>query len=112
MRLLAGFGCLALAACSADPARFDRPVSNAMPISNSAARDDRRGEIEILVNSHHRALIADIRAGGGSVLSLAQELAGVPTAARPAQILQLQSNLPLYRASPDALALALTLNAG
>lgn len=67
------------------------------------------GAVEVLVKSNHPALIAEIDAGGGPLLTRAFDAAGVPEQDRPARTLQLQGNLGLYDANPGALVTALSV---
>lgn len=67
----------------------------------------RRGEVELTVKSNFDTIIPEIRAGGGPSLTLAMDQARIPQQDRPARILQLQSDLPLYQSNPGALVTAL-----
>ncbi len=94
--------CLAFCAACTDGSRLASPAE-------MAADQSRRGAVELAVKSSHAAIIADLRAGGGPALSAAFDVAGVPLSDRPGRILQLQSELDIYAASPGALSLALSL---
>lgn len=64
----------------------------------------RAGAVEAFVARNHPALVADVEAGGGPVLDQAMAVSGVNAATRDILILRLQSELPLYRRSPLAMA--------
>ncbi len=66
-----------------------------------------RGAVELIVKSEFPVILQEIDAGGGPALSNAMDRAGVPAADRPARLLQLRSDLPLYTESPAALVTAL-----
>lgn len=105
------FALIALTACSNDANHLGNPLM--LPVSGistafgNAAYAQRRGRVEVLVKSNYAAIMADIRSGGGPALSAAFDTAGVPIADRPARIIQLQSDIALYQASPGALVTAL-----
>lgn len=75
----------------------------------SPSGNQRQGQVEILVKSNHPAIIQDIQNGGGPNLTEAMDTAGVPIGDRPARVLQMQGDIGLYEATPDALVLALTI---
>ncbi len=75
------------------------PMACAMP--GAGTRD---GEVQVFVAQNHPALVADVEAGGGPVLDGAMAVAGVNPATRDILVLRLQSELPLYRRSPLAMA--------
>ena len=87
-----------LAACTTDG-----DLRNIAPLASS------NGAVEVLVKSNHPALIAEINAGTGPLLTRAFDAAGVPEQDRPARTLQLQGNLGLYDANPGALVTALSV---
>jgi hypothetical protein len=66
------------------------------------------GEVQVFVTQNHPALVADIEAGGGPVLDEAMTAARVNAATREILLLRLQSELPLYRRSPLAMASVIT----
>lgn len=68
-----------------------------------------RGAVEVIVKSEFPSILAEIEAGGGPVLTRALDAAGVPPQDRPARLLQLRADLPLYQANPGALVTALML---
>ena len=72
----------------------------------------RRGAVELVVKSDFAGVQRDIRAGGGPVLTAAMDAARIPASDRPARVVQLQRDLPLYGESPGALVLALTTYGG
>lgn len=84
-------------------------VSGLSTIANSAIYSQRRGAVEVLVKSNHPALVDQINAGAGPILSQVMQTAEIPVRDRPARIIQLQSNLGLYAANPGALVTALML---
>tara|TARA_R110002051_G_scaffold57104_11_gene105904 strand:+ start:77 stop:424 length:348 start_codon:yes stop_codon:yes gene_type:complete len=85
------------------------PISGLTTIASNAIYSQRRGAVEVLVKSNHPALIDQINAGAGPILSQVLETAEIPVRDRPARIIQLQSNLGLYAANPGALVTALML---
>ena len=92
---------LLLAAC-AGPSPVERLTAFGDP-----AEADRRGGTELAVKTSYPAILDDIAAGGGPVLTAALDAAGVPESDRPTRILQLQRDRGLYESNPGALALAL-----
>ncbi len=62
------------------------------------------GEVQVFVARNHAVLLEEIVAGGGPALDAAMDLAGVDPATRDILRLRLQSELPLYRRSPLAMA--------
>ncbi len=98
MRLIVPVLCTLLAACTSD--------GNLRDIAPMAGPN---GAVEVLVKSNHPALIAEINAGGGPLLTRTFDAAGVPVQDRPARTLQLQGNLGLYDANPGALVTALSV---
>ena len=83
-----------------------RPIEASLLSPNGSLR---QGQVEILVKSNHPAIIQDIQNGGGPNLTEAMDTAGVPIGDRPARVLQMQGDIGLYEATPDALVLALTI---
>jgi len=69
-----------------------------------ATNNPRQGEVQVFVAQNHPALVADVEAGGGAVLDQAMAVSGVNAATRDILLLRLQSELPLYRRSPLAMA--------
>ncbi|MCX7298839.1 MAG: hypothetical protein NTX73_00345 [Rhodobacterales bacterium] len=67
----------------------------------------RRGAVEITVKSGYPAILTEIDAGGGPILTQAMDQAGVPAQDRPTRIIQLQSDMALYQANPAALVAAI-----
>ncbi len=98
MRLFVLVFCALSAACTTDGNLRDIPAIGAT-----------NGAVEVLVKSNHPALIAEINAGGGPLLTRAFDVAGVPQQDRYARTLQLQGNLGLYDANPGALVTALSI---
>ncbi len=98
MRLLFPAFCVLLTACTTDGNLREVPA-----LGGSS------GAVEVLVKSNHPALIAEINAGGGALLTQAFDAAGVAPQDRPARILQLQGNLGLYDVNPGALVTALSV---
>lgn len=87
-------------------------VTGASTVIGSAAYDKRGSAVEVIVKSNYEAIKADIRAGGGPVLTKAMDAAAIPARDRPARIIQLQSNTGLYQKSPGALVTALMVYGG
>lgn len=100
-----------LTACSGDANHLGNPLM--LPVSgvntaiDNAAYSRRRGAVELIVKSERDAIVSDIRAGGGTTLERAFDTAMVPIEDRPARVIQLQSDLPLYINAPGALVTAL-----
>jgi len=105
-----------LTACSGEANHLGNPVM--LPVSgigtafDNAAYNRRRGAVEVIVKTEFDTIVADIRAGGGAVLSQAFDRARVPLQDRPARIIQLQSDIILYINAPDALVTALMVYGG
>jgi hypothetical protein len=105
-----------LAACSNDPNHLGNPIW--LPVSGigtgveNAAYRQRRGQVELIVKSNFDAIVDDINAGGGPVLTEAMDAARVPAADRPARILQMQADMGLYAGNPGALIVALMVYGG
>jgi hypothetical protein len=98
MRLIVPVLCVLVTACTTD--------GNLRPMPEIASPT---GAVEVLVKSNHPALIAEIGAGGGPLLTRVFDAAGVPVQDRPARTLQLRGNLGLYDANPGALVTALSV---
>ncbi|MEO0931197.1 MAG: hypothetical protein AAFY14_11210 [Pseudomonadota bacterium] len=107
---------ITLTACSNEANHLGNPLL--LPISgvgtavDNAAYNQRRGRVEVIVKSNFGAILNDIKAGGGPVLTDAMDAAGVPEGDRPTRIIQLQSNMGLYAANPGALVVALMVYGG
>ena len=105
-----------LAACSSEANHLGNPlllpISGLATAASNAIYSQRRGKVEVLVKSNHPALIAQINAGAGPILTQAMETAEIPVLDRPARIIQLQSDLGLYTANPGALVTALMVYGG
>ena len=105
-----------LAACSNDPNHLGNPLW--LPVSGigtgveNAAYRQRRGQVELIVKSNFDAIVDDINAGGGPILTEAMDAARVPAADRPARILQMQADMGLYAGNPGALIVALMVYGG
>lgn len=105
-----------LGACSSGANHLGNPL--VWPIDavqngiNNAAYSQRRGTVEVIVKSEFPAILADIDAGGGPVLSRAMEAALIPVAERSARTIQLQGDMGLYSANPGALVTALMVYGG
>ena len=102
---------LLISACSNAPNHVGSPFLVPTNAITSAAQhavyNQRRGQVEVFVKSNFTAVIADIRAGGGPILTEAMNSAGVPLNDRPARIIQLRSDIGLYETAPGALITAL-----
>jgi hypothetical protein len=111
MRKSAVLSMIFVAACTGEPNHLGNPLSwptaGIGPAIENGVYGQRRGQVEVFVKSNHPALIADIRAGGGTTLSEAFDIARVPYAIRPAHTLQLQSDLALYSSNIEALIVAI-----
>ena len=72
------------------------PLSGLTTLAENTVYNERCGRVEVLVKSNHPALIDQINAGAGSIVTAAFDTAGVPATDRPTRIIQLQSDLGLY----------------
>ena len=106
---------LLLAACSSEPSHLGNPLllplSGLSTAAGNAAYNQRRGRVELIVKSSFPGIIGEIRNGGGPALTEAMNAAGIPASDRPARILQMQGDLPIYAGNPDALVVALMVYA-
>lgn len=100
-----------LAACSGEANHLGNPLL--LPISGigtafeNQTYNERRGRVEVIVKTNYPAILDEIRAGDGPVLSEAMDAARIPAGDRPARITQLQGDLGLYNGNPGALVVAL-----
>ena len=83
------------------------PFNGLATLAENTVYNQRRGKVEVFVKTNHPALIAQIAAGGGLELTQAMDHANIITQDRPARIIQMQSDLPLYRVNLGALVTAL-----
>lgn len=107
---------LILGACTGQTNHLGNPLSwpgalVASTVSNGVYQQ-RRGQVELLVKSNHPTLLDQIGAGSGPILNQAFDTARVPEQDRPTRIIQLQSDLGLYAANPEALIVALMVYGG
>ena len=87
----------------------------AMAVTNgidNAFYDARRQKVEAHVAAHHPALMAEITAGGGVLLTTAMDLAKVAPARRPELVRVLQQDFALYQRDQEALVVALMVHGG
>jgi len=111
MRLLALFPLTLMAACSGEANHLGNPLL--LPINGlltgieNAAYNERRGQVEIAVKSSWPNVLDEIEDGNGPNLSAAMNAARIPEVDRPARVLQLQGDLPLYVGQPENLVVAL-----
>lgn len=100
-----------LTACTQEDNHLGNPLSlpgaGLSTVVGNTAYNQRRGRVELIVKSNYDAVLADINAGGGPVLTEAMDAAGIPAADRPTRMLQLQSDMGLYANNPGALVVAL-----
>lgn len=73
----------------------------------NASYNERRGRVEVQVKTHFDQIITEITAGGGPALTEAMDIAQIPAETRALHIAQLQQDMHIYEASPDALIVAL-----
>jgi hypothetical protein len=115
MRILLIF-LVVLAGCSNEANHlgnpFFLPISGLTTAASNAAYSERRGTVEVLVKSNHPALIDQINAGNGPILTQAMDAARIPQEDRETRIFQMQSDLGLYQANPGALVTALMVYGG
>ena len=109
MTRFAPFCLVLLTGCSSVGTPLNWPFGPASGTGSTAAYNQQRGQVELIVKSGFDAVLADIGAGGGPVLTQAMDAAGVPQTDRPARILQMQGDYGLYSANPGALVTALML---
>jgi hypothetical protein len=91
---------------------FFLPISGLTTAASNAVYSERRGTVEVLVKSNHPALINQINAGNGPILTQAMDAARIPQEDRETRIFQMQSDLGLYQANPGALVTALMVYGG
>lgn len=91
---------------------FFLPISGLTTAATNAVYSERRGTVEVLVKSNHPALIDQINAGNGPILTQAMNAARIPQEDRETRIFQMQSDLGLYQANPGALVTALMVYGG
>ncbi|WP_108814310.1 hypothetical protein [Loktanella sp. Alg231-35] len=107
---------LLLAACSNEANHLGNPlmlpVTGVSTVIGNAAYEKRRGQVELIVKSNYDTIRQEIGAGGGPALTKAMDAAGIPVSERPARIIQLQSDIGIYHASPGALVTALMVYGG
>ena len=107
---------VALAGCSNEANHlgnpFFLPISGLTTAASNAVYSERRGTVEVLVKSNHPALIDQINAGNGPILTQAMDAARIPQEDRETRIFQMQSDLGLYQANPGALVTALMVYGG
>ncbi len=107
---------IVLSACAQEANHIGNPVllplSGLSTVVGNTAYNQRRGRVEVIVKTNYDAILDDIDAGGGPVLTEAMDAAGVPEADRPTRIIQLQSDMGLYAQNPGALVVALMVYAG
>ena len=111
---------LLLAACAGgsgdDASHLPNPLSlPGQALGNAIGNgiyNARRGKVEAFVKANHPALIEEIRAGGGPLLTHAMALAGVRPEMRPTLALRLKADIGLYLNSPEALVVALMVHGG
>jgi hypothetical protein len=115
MRILLIF-LVVLAGCSNEANHlgnpFFLPISGLTTAASNAVYSERRGTVEVLVKSNHPALINQINAGNGPILTQAMDAARIPQEDRETRIFQMQSDLGLYQANPGALVTALMVYGG
>jgi hypothetical protein len=91
---------------------FFLPISGLTTAASNAVYSERRGTVKVLVKSNHPALIDQINAGNGPILTQAMDAARIPQEDRETRIFQMQSDLGLYQANPGALVTALMVYGG
>jgi hypothetical protein len=91
---------------------FFLPIAGLTTAASNAVYSERRGTVEVLVKSNHPALIDQINAGNGPILTQAMDAARIPQEDRETRIFQMQSDLGLYQANPGALVTALMVYGG
>ena len=110
-----------LAGCSNEANHLGNPfflpisgltTSGLTTAASNAVYSERRGTVEVLVKSNHPALIDQINAGNGPILTQAMDAARIPQEDRETRIFQMQSDLGLYQANPGALVTALMVYGG
>ena len=66
---------------------FFLPISGLTTAASNAVYSERRGTVEVLVKSNHPALIDQINAGNGPILTQAMDAARIPQEDRETRIL-------------------------
>lgn len=103
---------LILGACTTGGAPGAGPLGALTSSLHNPAMDGRRGPVEVQVKSAYPVILSEIAVGGGPELTRAMDLARIPAGDRPARLIQLQGDLPLYSSNPGALILALLIYGG
>ncbi|MCI2400493.1 hypothetical protein [Aliiroseovarius subalbicans] len=105
---------LPLAACTDQPSHIPNPLFlPAQAVSSTvqnARYDARRARVERHVTANFVAIIGEITAGGGPLLSTAMELAWIPAPKRPAITRLLAEDITLYHNDAEALVVALMVH--
>jgi hypothetical protein len=112
MLRFAPFALLVLTACGPQGSPLFSPFDAARNGVDAAAYSQRRGAVELVVKSEFPAILNDINAGSGPILTRAMDAALIPVQDRPTRVLQLQGDLGLYSANPGALITALMVYGG
>lgn len=105
-----------MAACSNEANHIGNPLllpfSGLATVFENSVYNERRGRVEVFVKSNHPALIADITAGGGGHISEAMNIARIPASDQPTRLIQMKSDIALYKTNPGALVTALMVYRG
>lgn len=101
-----------LAACTTQENFFLGPFELAQTGINTSAYSQQRGAVELIVKSEFPAILTDISAGSGPVLTRAMDAAGIPAQDRSTRALQLRGDFGLYSTNPGALVTALMVYGG
>lgn len=100
---------LMLGACAAAPVTLRNPFTGSEVTIDPQGYAERRAQVELAVKSEFTVLLADIRSGGGPVLTAAFDAAAVPLDERAARTVQLQGDIGVFDNNPDALISQLLL---
>ncbi len=86
------------------------PVYGTTSALDNASYTLRRGKVERFVQAHHTELLAEIGGANGPYLGQAYSLARVPETERGVVTARLKSDLSQYKASQEALIVALMVH--
>lgn len=102
-----------LVACT-EPSHIPNPILLPGAAVSTALENSvynaRRGKVKTYVLENQSGVEADIRAGGGSMLSQAMDLAKVPAPEQPALAQLLRADQHIYLGDPEALTVALMVH--
>ena len=92
----------------ANPLLF--PVYGASTALENASYNAKRRKVKDHVVAHHAALLSEIEGQRGPQLTQAYQLADIPAPVQPELYRRLRADIAQYRASPEALVVALMVH--